>query len=196
MLEDFTHGTLEINRGRWFINNIITLPSESSNATSGAQFCIHLCYTVCVYLRCRDFLPECFSIEKLRLQEAQYWLFFNRDLLPLLLLHLYKQIFFSYGEIMLFLRYRFKFFTYFSKNAAKCLWLWYMNWNKRVRSERRKPHFQGPRFQNFPGENTPGPPYKCEILCMHQSAQELDPPLRWGHVDQSTLSLSWLEIYY
>ena len=65
MLEDFTHGTLEINRGRWFINNIITLSSESSNATSGAH-CIHLCYTVCVYL------PKCFSIEKLRLQQAQY----------------------------------------------------------------------------------------------------------------------------
>ena len=24
-----------------------------------------------------------------------------------------------------------------------------MNWNKRVRSERRKSHFRGPRFQNF-----------------------------------------------
>jgi hypothetical protein len=103
---------------------------------------------------------------------------FNRDLLPLLLLHLYKQIFFSYmalyGEIMLFLRYRFKFFTCFSKNAAK---FWYMNWNKRVRSERKKSHFRGPRFQNFPGEDTPGPPYKCEVLCMHQSPQQLDPPL-------------------
>jgi hypothetical protein len=97
MLEDFNHGTLEINKGRWLINNIITLSSESSNATSGAH-CIHLCYTVCVYLRCRDFLPKCFSIEKLRLQEAQYWLFFNRGLLPLLLLHLYKQFFFSYME--------------------------------------------------------------------------------------------------
>ena len=71
MLEDFTHRTLEINRGRLFINNIITLSSESSNATSGAH-CIYLYYTVCVYLRCRDFLPKCFSIEKLRLQEAQY----------------------------------------------------------------------------------------------------------------------------
>jgi hypothetical protein len=97
MVEGFTHRTLGINRGRLFINNIITLSSESCNATSGAH-CIHLCYTVCVYLRCRDFLPKCFSIEKLRLQEAQYWLFLNRDLLPLLLLHLYKQIFFSYME--------------------------------------------------------------------------------------------------
>jgi hypothetical protein len=33
MLEDFTPGTLEINRGRWFINNIITPSSESSDAT-------------------------------------------------------------------------------------------------------------------------------------------------------------------
>jgi hypothetical protein len=73
MLEDFTHGILEINRGRWFTNNIITLSSELSNANSGTHVhCIHLCYTVCVYLRCRDFLPKCFSIERLWLQEAQY----------------------------------------------------------------------------------------------------------------------------
>ena len=31
---------------------------------------LHVCDTV--YLRCRDFLPKSFSIEKLRLQEAQY----------------------------------------------------------------------------------------------------------------------------
>jgi hypothetical protein len=50
MLEDFTHGTLEINRGRWFINNIITLSSESSNATSGAH-CIYtpLLHSMCVF---------------------------------------------------------------------------------------------------------------------------------------------------
>jgi hypothetical protein len=47
-----------------------------------------------------------------------------------------------------------------------------MNWNKRVRIS----HFRGPRFQNFPEED-PRTPYKYEILCMHQSAQELDPPL-------------------
>jgi hypothetical protein len=132
MLEDFTHRTLEINRGRLFINNMITLSSESSNATSGAH-CIHLCYTVCVYLRCRNFLPKCFSIEKLRLQEAQYWLFLNRDLFPLLLLHLYKQIFFSYVE-------KFVIFAIFNiflcpKKRQIILWLWCMNWNNRVRSE-------------------------------------------------------------
>jgi hypothetical protein len=184
MLEDFTHGTLEINRGRWFINDIITLSSESSNATSGAH-CIHLCYTVCVYLRCRDFLPKCFSIEKLRLQEAQHWLFFNRDLLPLLLLHLYKQIFFSYMEKLCCFCDIGSSFTCFSKNAAKFLWLWYMNWNKRVRSERRKSHFRGPRFQ-------------CEMLCMHQSAQELDPPLEpttsGGKRDKSFVPISRMTI--
>jgi hypothetical protein len=85
-----------------------------------------------------------------------------------------SNFFFLNGEIMLFI----KFFTCFSKNAAKCLWLWlYLNWNKRVRSERRKSHFRGPRFQNLPVEDTPGPLYKCEVLCMHQSTQELDPPL-------------------
>jgi hypothetical protein len=170
MLEDFTHGTLEINRGRWFINNIITLSSESRNATSGAH-CIHLCYTVCVYLRCRDFLPKCFSIEKLRLQEAQYWLFFNRDLLPLLLLHLYKQIIFSYMEkLCCFCDIGSSFLRVFPKMQQNfCdsdIWI-----------GTRKSHFRGPRFQNFQGEDTPGPPYKCEILCIHQSAQELDPPL-------------------
>jgi hypothetical protein len=65
----------------------------------------------------------------------------------------------------------------FQKCSKSILWLWYMNWNKRVCSERRKSHFRGSRFQNFPGEDTPGPPYRCEVLCMHQSAQELDPPL-------------------
>jgi hypothetical protein len=65
MLEDFTHGTLEMNRGRQFINNIITLSSESSNATSGSH-CINLCYTVCVYLRCRDFLPKLFFNRKVK----------------------------------------------------------------------------------------------------------------------------------
>jgi hypothetical protein len=42
---------VEINKGRWLKNNIITLPSESSNATSGSD-CIHLCYTyvcICVF---------------------------------------------------------------------------------------------------------------------------------------------------
>ena len=58
-----------------------------------------------------------------------------------------------------------------------------MNWNKRVFSERRKSHFRGSRFQNFPGEDTPGPPYKCEVLCMHKSAQELDPPLHRAAVE-------------
>jgi hypothetical protein len=90
-----------------------------------------------------------------------------------------SEYFFFYGEIMLFLRYRFKFFTCFPKMQQIILWLWYMNWNNRVCSERRKSHFRGSRFQNFPGEDTPGPPYKCLVLCMHQSAQELDPPLHY-----------------
>jgi hypothetical protein len=56
MLEDVTHGTtLEIIRGRWFINNIITLSSESSNATR-VEHTVYMSY----------FLPKCFSIEKLR----------------------------------------------------------------------------------------------------------------------------------
>jgi hypothetical protein len=91
MLEDFTHGTLEIKRGRWFINNIITLSSESSNATSGSH-CIHLCYTACVYLRCREIN------RKVKATRSTVLTIFNRDLLPLLLLHLYKQILFSYME--------------------------------------------------------------------------------------------------
>ena len=106
MLEDVTHGTtLEIIRGRWFINNIITLSSESSKATI-VEDTVYMSY----------FLPKCFSIEKLRLQEAQYWLFLNRDLLPLLLLHLYKHIFFSYVEKFVIFAI-FKFF-FMSKKAA------------------------------------------------------------------------------
>jgi hypothetical protein len=143
------------------------------------QLVEHTVYTfvtqyMCVFVL-SWFLLKNISAEKVKATRSTVLTIFNRDWLPLLVLHLYKQIFFSYmalyGEIMLFLRYRLKFFTCFSKNAAKFLWLWYMNWNKRVRSECRKSHFQGPRFQNF------GPPYKCKVLCMHQSAQELDPPL-------------------
>ena len=62
---------METNKGRWLKNNTITLPSEFSNATSGSR-CIHLYYThVCICVA-RDILPKYFSIEKLRLQEAQY----------------------------------------------------------------------------------------------------------------------------
>jgi hypothetical protein len=84
-------------------------------------------------------------------------------------------IFFLYGEIMLFLRYRFKFFTCFPKMQQIILWLWCMNWNKRVHSERRKSHFRGPRFQNFPGEDTPGPPCKCEFLGISQLRNWIRP---------------------
>jgi hypothetical protein len=61
---------------------------------------------------------------------------------------------------MFFLRYRFKFFTCFSKKFCD----WYMNWNKRVRSERRKSHFRGPRFQNFPGGGYPRTPLQTRDL--------------------------------
>jgi hypothetical protein len=166
---------VETNKGRWLKNNTITLPSEFSNATSGSH-CIHLYYThVCICVA-RDFLPKYFSIEKLRLQEAQYWLFLNRDLCTTAAITLVQvNIVFLYREIMLFLRYRFKFFTCFPKMQQIILWLWCMNWNKRVRSERRKSHFRGPRFQNFPGEDTPGPPYKCEVLGISQLRNWIRP---------------------
>ena len=47
----------------------------------------------------------------------------------------------------------------------------------KVRTERRKSHFQGPVFQNFPGEDAPGPPYSCCTWEMHRSGNLLDPPL-------------------
>jgi hypothetical protein len=84
-------------------------------------------------------------------------------------------IFFLYGEIMLFLQYRFKFFTCFPKMQQIILWLWCMNWNKRVSSERRKSHFRGPRCQNFMGEDTPGHPYKCEVLGISQLRNWIHP---------------------
>ena len=46
-----------------------------------------------------------------------------------------------------------------------------------MRSECWKSHFRGPRFQNFPGEDTPGPPYLCEVLklCISQSKRWIRP---------------------
>jgi hypothetical protein len=41
---------------------------------------------------------------------------------------------------------------YTCTSCDSLLWLWCMNWNKRVCSERRKSHFRGSRFQNFPGD--------------------------------------------
>jgi hypothetical protein len=178
MLEDFIPRTLEINRGRLFINNIITLSSESSNATSGAH-CIHLCYTVCVYLRCRDFLPKCFSIEKLRLQEAQYWLFLNRDLLPLLLLHLYKQMFFSYMEkLCCFCDIGSSFLRVFPKMQQNfCdsdIWIGTKEFAQNAGNRISK--VLG--FKISRGRIPPDPPTNARsYVCMHQSAQELDPPL-------------------
>jgi hypothetical protein len=56
------------------------------------------------------------------------------------------------------------------------LWLWYMNWNKRVCSERRKSHFRGPRFQNFAGEDTPGPPTNAKsYVCISQLRSWIHP---------------------
>jgi hypothetical protein len=75
------------------------------------------------------------------------------------LYHLYKQIFFSYMEkLCCFFEIGSSFLRDFKKMQQIILWLWCMNWNKRVRSERMKSHFRGPRFQNFPGEDTPDPP--------------------------------------
>ena len=72
-----------------------------------------------MFLCCRDFLPKCFSIDKLRLQEAQYGLFLNRDLcIPLLLSHLYKKIFFSYMEKLCCFCDIGSIFYVLSKNAA------------------------------------------------------------------------------
>ena len=70
MLEDFTHGTLENNRGRWFINNIITCLLSPAMQLVEHTVYPFVTHAVCVYLRFRDFLPKCFSIENLRLQEA------------------------------------------------------------------------------------------------------------------------------
>ena len=152
-----------------------------NNATSGAH-CIHLCYTVCVYLRCRDFLPKCFSIEKLRLQEAQYWLFFNRELLPLLLLHLYKQFFqFSYMEKLccfcdigsIFLRV----FPKMQQNFCDSdVWIG----TKEFAQNAGNRISEVLDFKISRGRILTDPPYKCEVLCMHQSAQELDLPMTRG----------------
>ena len=122
---------MEINRGRlfikerWFINSIITLSSESSSA---CNFIVeHIVYTfvthaVCVYLRCSDFLLVCFFNfipRKVKTTRSTVPIILKyRPIVTAAIIHLYKLNLFLYGDIMLFLRYRFKFFTCLSKNAA------------------------------------------------------------------------------
>jgi hypothetical protein len=145
------------------------------------QLVDHTVYTfvtrMCVFALSWFFAEMFFNRKAKATRSTVMTLILNRDLCTTAAITLVQAIFFFlYGEIMLFLRYRFKFFTCFPKMQHIILWLWCMNWNKRVQQS-RKSHFRGPRFQNFSGEDTPGPPYKCDVLCMHQSAQELDPPL-------------------
>jgi hypothetical protein len=66
-------------------------------------------------LRCRDFLPKCSSIEKLRLQEAQYRLFLNRDLCTTAAITLVQANIFCYMEKVYIL---YEVFYVLSKNAA------------------------------------------------------------------------------
>jgi hypothetical protein len=134
-------------------------------------------------LHCRDFLPKCFSIEKLRLQEAQYWLFFNRDLLPLLLLHLYKHIFFSYTEkLCCFCDIGSSFLRVFPKMQQHfCdsdIWIgtkeFVQNAGNRIS--------EVIDFKISRGRIPPDPPTNARSYVWHQSAQELDPPLSYEHV--------------
>jgi hypothetical protein len=139
---------------------------------------IHLCYTdsMCVFAL-SWFSAEMF-FEATR-STVGYWLFFNRDLLPLLLLHLYKQFVFSYMEKL----------CCFCDIGSQVFYVFFQKWRNifvtllyelQQKSSLRTQEIAFPRsyISKFPGWGYPRtPPYKCEVLCMHQSAQQLNPPL-------------------
>ena len=78
--------------------------------------------------------------------------------------------------IMLFSRYKADFLRFSPKNPANYVSILMYELQRKAPSERRKSHFRGPRFQNFPGEDSPGPPLQVRGL-VHQSTKTLDPPL-------------------
>ena len=65
--------------------------------------------------------------------------------------------------IMLFSRYKAEFLRFPPENPANYVSILMYELQRKAPSERRKSHFRGPRFQNLPGEDSPGPPYKCEV---------------------------------
>jgi hypothetical protein len=72
-------------------------------------------------------------------------------------------IYFTTHMIMLFSRYKADFLRFSPRKSSKLRFDLMYELQSTAPSERRKSHFRGPRFQNFPGEDSPGPPYKCEV---------------------------------
>jgi hypothetical protein len=59
---------------------------------------------------------------------------------------------------MLFSRYKADFVRFFPENPANYVSILMYELERKAPSECRKSHFRGPRFQNFPGEDSPTPP--------------------------------------
>ena len=77
---------------------------------------------------------------------------------------------------MLFSRYKADLLHFFPENAANYVSILMYELQRKAPSERRKSHFRGPRFQIFPGEDSPRTPLQVRGL-VHQSTKPLDPPL-------------------
>ena len=60
--------------------------------------------------------------------------------------------------IMLFSLYKADFLRFPPENPANYVSILMCELQRKAPSERRKSHFRGPRFQNFPGEEPPDPP--------------------------------------
>ena len=92
---------------------------------------------------------------------------------------------------MLFSRYKADFLRFFPENAANYVSILMYELQRKAPSERRKSHFRGPRFQIFPGEDSPGTPLQGRGL-VHQSTKPLDPPLHELHIWQN---LAYMKTY-
>ena len=67
-------------------------------------------------------------------------------------------IYFKTRIIMLFSCYKADFLRFPPENPANYVSILMYELQRKASSERRKSHFRGPRSQNFPGEDSPGPP--------------------------------------
>jgi hypothetical protein len=123
------------------------------------------------------FSAKMFFNRKVKATRSTALTIFNRDLLPLLLLHLYKQIFFSYMEkLCCFCDIGSTFFYVFFKKCSKIFVTLIYESEQKSSLRRRKSHLRGPRFQNFTGEDTPDPPTNARsYVCISQLSSWIRP---------------------
>ena len=72
-------------------------------------------------------------------------------------------IYFKTRMIMLFSCNKADFLRFTPENPANYVSILMYELQRKAPSERRESHFRGPRFQNFPGEDSHRPPYECEV---------------------------------